>query len=64
MVDFLNFCVYKNIWIKRKKSIGSVEPTLGIYLNKLIINYSFLIFLVLHTSASLAINESWDPNVR
>lgn len=26
--------------------------------------YLFIFLLVLHTSASLALNESWDPDVR
>ena len=32
----------------------------NIYANILSLNY----FIVLHTSASLALNESWDPDVR
>lgn len=27
-------------------------------------NFTFLYISVLHTSASLALNESWDPDVR
>lgn len=37
---------------------------IDIFIHLCILTNFFLFILVLHTSASLALNESWDPDVR